>query len=111
MNIGDAKLVPTEGICEKVFACKGNKIFHTPLEYIFDAKDASVTLHAGDATGVIVGRVQEILDYGHTRYAIIDACGQKITAAYDGNVGDTVDVSVAATAMTIKDKTIDIIIV
>ena len=111
MNIGDAKLVPTEGICEKVFACKGNKIFHTPLEYIFDAKDASVTLHAGDATGVIVGRVQEILDYGHTRYAIIDACGQKITAAYDGNVGDTVDVSVAATAITIKDKTIDIIIV
>ena len=111
MNIGDAKLVPTEGICEKVFACKGNKIFHTPLEYIFDAKDASVALHSGEGTGVIVGRVQEILDYGHTKYAIIDAYGQKITAAYDGNVGDTVDVSVAAIAMTIKDKTIDIIIV
>ena len=111
MNIGDAKLVPSEIICEKVFACKGNKIFHTPLEYIFDAKNATIAEHVEDKAGVIVGKVLEILDYGHTKYAVVDAYGQKLTAAYDGKVGDTVDVSIPPEALTIKDKSIDIIIV
>ena len=111
MNIGDAKLIPSATICEKVFACKGNKIFHTPLEYIFEAKNATVSAHTGDASDVIVGEVMEILDYGHTRYAVIDAYGQKLTTAYDGKVGDMVDVSIPSEAITIKDKSIDIIIV
>ena len=111
MNIGTDRLIPTESICEKVFACKGNKIFHTPLEYIFEAKDATVSLHSESNGNVIVGKVLEILDYGHTRYAVIDAHGQRITAAYEGKVGDEVNVSVPASALTIKDKSIDIIIV
>ena len=111
MNIGDAKLVPSKIICEKVFACKGNKIFHTPLEYIFDAKNATIAEHVEDKAGVIVGKVLEILDYGHTKYAVVDAYGQKLTAAYNGKVGDTVDVSIPSEALTIKDKSIDIIIV
>ena len=111
MNIGTDRLIPTESICEKVFACKGNKIFHTPLEYIFEAKDATVSLHSEGDGNVIVGKVLEILDYGHTRYAVIDAHGQRITAAYEGKVGDEVNVSVPASALTIKDKSIDIIIV
>ena len=111
MNIGANRLIPTESICEKVFACKGNKIFHTPLEYIFEAKDATVTPHSEGRGDVITGKVLEILDYGHTKYAVIDAHGQKITAAYSGNTGDAVDVSVPASAITIKDKSLDIIIV
>ena len=111
MNIGEAKLVPTETICEKIFACKGNKIFHTPLQYIVDAKDITVSEHVDRATGVLCGSVVEILDYSSAKYAVIDVYGQKITAAYAGSVGDTVDVAIPAEAMTIKDKTIDIIIV
>ncbi len=111
MNIGEDKLIPTDSICEKVFACKGNKIFHTPLEYIFEAKDATVGPHTDGARGVITGKVIEILDYGHTRYAVIDVHGQKLTAAYNGNAGDEVDISVPSNAITIKDKSIDIIIV
>ena len=111
MNIGDAKLVPTDSICEKVFACKGNKIFHTPLEYIVAAKDLEVLPHTNEAANTLTGKVLEILDYGRTKYAVIDVYGQKLIAAYDGNVGDTVDVIVPVEVVTIKDKSIDIIIV
>ena len=111
MNIGDAKLVPTDSICEKVFACKGNKIFHTPLEYIVEAKYLTVAPHTEGAENVLVGKVLEILDYGRAKYAVIDIYGQKLIATYDGNIGDTVDVCVSVEAVTIKDKSIDIIIV
>ena len=110
MNIGEAKLVPTERICEKVFACKGNKIFHTPLAYIVSVKDLTVA-PANGAQNALSGTVQEILDYGKEKYAVIDVYGQKLTALYDGSVGDTVDVVVPVDAVTIKDKAIDIIIV
>ena len=110
MEIGGARLVPTEGICEKLFACKGNKIFHTPLEYIVDAD--KLTVVSGGAEGNrLSGKVTEILDYGHIKYAKIDVNGQILTAAYNGNVGDSVDVLVPVEAVTIKDKSIDIIIV
>lgn len=111
MNVGEAKLVPTDSICEKVFACKGNKIFHTPLEYIVEAKYLTVAPHTEGAENVLVGKVIEILDYGRAKYAVIDVYGQKLIAAYNGNVGDTVDVTVPVEAVTIKDKSIDIIIV
>ena len=111
MNIGDAKLVPTDSICEKVFACKGNKIFHTPLEYVVNAKDLTVVPSAEGNQNALTGKVLEILDYGRTKYAVIDVYGQKLIAAYDGNVGDMVDVLVPVETVTIKDKSIDIIIV
>ena len=111
MNIGDAKLVPTDSICEKVFACKGNKIFHTPLQYIVAAKDLEVLPHTNETANTLTGKVLEILDYGRTKYAVIDVYGQKLIAAYDGNVGDMVDVLVPGETVTIKDKSIDIIIV
>lgn len=111
MNIGDAKLVPTESICEKVFACKGNKIFHTPLEYVVDAKALTVLPSVEGAQNALTGKVLEVLDYGRAKYAVIDVYGQKLIAAYDGSAGDTVDVIVPVEAVTIKDKSIDIIIV
>ena len=110
MEIGGKRLVPTESICEKLFACKGNKIFHTPLEYIVDA-DKLTVVPSGAEGNLLCGKVTEILDYGHTRYAKIDVNGQTLTAAYDGKVGDSVDVIVPVEAVTIKDKSIDIIIV
>ncbi len=111
MNVGDAKLVPTDSICEKVFACKGNKIFHTPLEYIVEAKDLTVAPRADETKNALSGKVLEIMDYGKAKYAVIDVYGQKLVAEYDGNVGDDVDVCVPVEALTIKDKSIDIIIV
>lgn len=111
MKIGDAKLIPTDTICEKIFACKGNKIFHTPLEYIVEAKDITVCAHSDKAENVLTGSVADIFDYESAKYALIDVYGQKLTAAYDGNIGDSVDVKFPAEAVTIKDKAIDIIIV
>ena len=110
MNVGTAKLVPADSTCEKVFAVKGSKIFRTPLEYIFDASVATVSLHEEGATNVLVGTVKETLDYGHINYAIIDVEGQKVVAEYNGAEGDVVDICIPATEITIKDKTIDIII-
>jgi multiple sugar transport system ATP-binding protein len=111
MNIGEAKLTPTDSICEKLFACKGSKIFHTPLEYIVDANDLQVLPCTDVRENCLSGKVDEILDYGHTRYAVIDTYGQKLIAAYDGNVGDEVNIFVPVEKITIKDKTIDITIV
>jgi hypothetical protein len=110
MNVGTAKLVPAEITCEKVFAVKGSKIFRTPLEYIFDASVATVSGHVEGAENVLTGTVNEILDYGHIKYARVDVEGQSIVVEYDGAEGDKVDVSIPAEAITIKDKTIDIII-
>ena len=111
MSIGSAKLKPTDGICEKLFACKGNKIFHTPLEYIFDAKDVKVSKSNSYVDGVLTGMVLKTLDYGHTKYAVIDVYGQELIAEYDGNNGDDVRIDVPVETITIKDKSIDIIIV
>jgi len=111
MNIGDAKLVPTDSICEKVFACKGSKIFHTPLEYTISAKALSVAPHGSGGQNALVGTVLELLDYGREKYAVIDVYGQKLTALYDGIAGDTVDVTVPVEEVTIQDKSIGIIIV
>ena len=110
MNVGAAKLIPTVPACEKIFACKGSKIFRTPLEYIFDASVVTVTPHEEGATDVLTGTVSEIRDYGFVRYATIDTEGQKVVAAYDGAVGDQVDLHVPAESIVIKDKSIDIII-
>ena len=71
----------------------------------------TVAPHNDNAENVLCGRVLEVLDYGHAKYAVIDAYGQKLIAAYNGNVGETVDVTVPVEAVTIKDKSIDIIIV
>ena len=60
---------------------------------------------------MLTGTVTQILDYNREKYAVIDAYGQKITALYNGNLGDVVDVAVPVEAVTIKDKSIDIIIV
>ena len=110
MNVGAAKLIPTVPACEKIFACKGSKIFRTPLEYIFDASVVTVTPHEEGTTDVLTGTVSEIRDYGFVRYATIDTEGQKVVAAYDGAVGDQVDLHVPAESIVIKDKSIDIII-
>ena len=110
MSVGAAKLIPTVPACEKIFACKGSKIFRTPLEYIFDASVVTVTPHEEGATDVLTGTVSEIRDYGFVRYATIDTEGQKVVAAYDGAVGDHVDLHVPAESIVIKDKSIDIII-
>ena len=110
MNVGAAKLIPTVPACQKIFACKGSKIFRTPLEYIFDASVVTVTPHEEGATDVLTGTVSEIRDYGFVRYATIDTEGQKVVAAYDGAVGDQVDLHVPAESIVIKDKSIDIII-
>ena len=110
MNIGSSKLTPSDMMCEKLFACKGNKIFHTPLEFIF-ADSAVTVLPSGEGCGTLCGVVTEILDYGSSKYATVNVEGFAVTARYDGNVGDEVDLLIAVDEITVKDKSIDIIIV
>jgi len=112
MNIGESKLIPSERICEKLFACKGAKIFTTELEYEFATKDAKAyNAEGADLTNVLVGDVVEILDYVQRVYARVDlGCGEVIVE-YDGEVGDKVAIDINVDSLIIKDKKIDIIIV
>jgi hypothetical protein len=111
MNVGKQRLVPNDSICEKLFACKGNKIFHTPLEYVIDANELAVHPIGKSVYNALRGTVLKILDYGQTKYAVIDTCAQQLIAKYDGKPGDEVEVFVPVDKLTIKDKTIDITIV
>jgi hypothetical protein len=110
-DIDGAKLQPGDATCEKLFACKGNKIFHTPLEYVIDANELAVHPIGESVYNALRGTVLEILDYGQTKYAVIDTCDQRLIAKYDGKPGDEVEVFVPVDKLTIKDKTIDITIV
>ena len=110
-EMAGARLTPNEAMCEKLFACKGNKIFHTPLEYSFNISDTVITPHDENAGIPLRGTVEEIKDYGYIKYATVAVDTQKLIGAYDGNVGDFVDVSIDPDLFTIKDKNIDIIIV
>ncbi len=109
MNISASKLLPSVEMCTKLFACKGEKIFRTPLEYIFSANDTSLSNDENDSVN---GTVKEILDYGYIRYARVDIGGQLITVPYnEGSVGDSVHIKIPCDKITVKDKNIDIIIV
>ena len=74
-------------------------------------KALSVAPEGSGKQNVLTGKVLEVLDYGREKDAVVDVYGQKLTAPYSGNVGDVVDVAVPVEAVTIKDKSIDIIIV
>ena len=112
MQTGSTKLVPSVRICEKLFACKGTKIFNTDLLYEFNTDDLSVRLYEEElANHRLVGIVKEILDYGSKKYAKIDVESGVVLAQYDGEVNDKVMIDIDVDKITIKDKAINIIIV
>lgn len=96
---------------KKLFACKGAKIFHTPVEYIFNAQDVLVSFGNGSPKSSLNGTVERIMDYGDIKYAVINVDNNKITAPYDGSEGDSVNIKIKPDAITVKDKQLDIIIV
>ena len=112
MQTGSTKLVPSVRICEKLFACKGTKIFNTDLLYEFNTDDLSVRLYEEElANHRLVGIVKEILNYGSKKYAKIDVESGVVLAKYDGEVNDKVMIDIDVDKITIKDKAINIIIV
>lgn len=111
IQIGDQRIVPSRTVCEKLFACKGTSIFKTPLVYEFDAEGVSVV---EEKTGeCLVGSVSDILDYGQEKFAMVDVQGVNVCAPITGldvNVGDSVNLLIDQSALIVKDKTLDIII-
>lgn len=112
MKTHDAKLKPSERICEKLFACKGPKIFNTNLRYEFNLYDAQVVLaNEENSKNHLVGEVLEIIDYGKIKFARIQIGTEEIKGIYNGCVGDKVLVEIDVDKITIIDSAIDIIIV
>lgn len=112
MHFGGAKLVPSNRICEKLFACKGTKIFNTSLTYQFHTKDIKVLESSmNDSENRLKGTVKEILDYGDKVFAKVEVASQMIIVEYNGNVGDKVVLDIDVDSIVIIDKSIDIIIV
>ncbi len=108
MEIGDQKLSPAKALCEKLFACKGTKIFRTDLEYIFDAH--SVCVVGSEAPNTLKGRISEVLDYGNITYSKISVGEQSVIVPHYGNTGDEVCLGIDGNAISVKDKSLDIII-
>ena len=112
MKINKSCLIPSERICEKVFACKGTKIFTTKLEYEFNLNDATVYLATEEnKQNKLTGTVEEILDYASVKFAKVKVGEEQILVKYDGAVSDEVVVDIDVDKITIIDKNIDIIIV
>ena len=110
MEMAGQRLLPTVSLCKKLFACKGTKIFHTALEYVFDAHNVKVVENAKENTA-LSGEVIEILDYGYIKYSRIAIGNETVVAAYDGKIGEKVQLSLDCDSITIKDKALDITIV
>ena len=112
LKINDSNLRPSNRICEKVFACKGSKIFTTALEYEFNLKDAKVySLNDCDSTNKIKGTVQEVFDYATTKFSKVKIGEETTLVEYAGTVGEEVAIEIDVDKITIIDKSIDIIIV
>jgi hypothetical protein len=114
LDISDRLVSAEDALCQKLFSCKGTSIFHTPLAYVFPPSAVTVTPRVRDASGdtsALTGKVTAILDYGRAAYARIAIGSQTITALYDGSAGDTVNLILDQSSISIIDREADIIIV
>ncbi|MBR6796108.1 MAG: sn-glycerol-3-phosphate ABC transporter ATP-binding protein UgpC [Clostridia bacterium] len=111
MEIAGQRIASSKRISEKLFACKGTKIFKTPLEYVFGAD--AVAVSDSEINGICFrGTVSEILDYGEKKYARVDLGGGKlIIVKCEGEISGDVWVALNRDGVTVKDKNLDIIIV
>ncbi len=108
LEISGQQLVPTKTLCEKLFTCKGTKLFRIPLEYQFDV-DSVCVVQAGE--NVLRGTVSRILDYTTASYATVDiGGGNTVTVAYSGQVGDQVLLAINGQAISVRDTALDIMI-
>ena len=110
MNMEGMNITPSNRICEKLFACKGAKIFNTDLVYEFSLKDILVS-KLDESTNKLIGTITKVYDYTYTKFVEIEIGNQMILAEYNGQVGDQVQVKLDVDKVTIIDKQIDIIIV
>ena len=112
MQINNSKLIPSERICEKVFACKGAKIFNTDLAYEFNVADArAYKCIETPSENTLSGTVVELYDYTDKVYAKVQVGEEYLLVQYNGEVNDTVSIDIDVDKITIIDKSIDIIIV
>ena len=111
MDGTDQTISAPNEMSKKLFACKGAKIFSTPVEYIFDASSICALKEEGKAGRTLKGKVSEIKDYGYIKYATVQVDGAEIIAPYSGECGDDVSLMIDPSAITVKDKQLDIIIV
>ncbi len=110
LDVSDQPIAADSELCQKLFSCKGTRIFHTPLAYRFGAASVTVTPR-GKQKNTLSGKVTEILDYGRTVYARIAVGAQKLIAPYTGSPGDAVSLSIDQSRLTVVDREADIIIV
>lgn len=109
LKIGKYKLIPSRRICEKLFACKGTKIFNTALIYEFNAKDLNISKESGKNR--LSGKIIEVLDYGMKKYSKVDIGSNTVIVKYNGTINEIIELDIDVDKITIIDKFIDIIIV
>ena len=114
LDIADHPLAADKTLCDTLFACRGAKIFRTPLTYSFPASAVTLTPRAdGDPAtrDVLTGRVAAVLDYGRTTYASVSLGSHRIIAPYDGKVGDPVAITLDQSRLTVTDRDTGMIVI
>ncbi len=106
IQVGEQKILADDALAMKLFAVKDTKIFNLDLEYIVPAAALAETSGEG-----IKGVVTEVLDYGDSRYIKVDVESATVVASSEtANVGDAVTLAVDQSLVSVKDRTLDIII-
>ncbi len=97
----------------KLFACKGTKIFKTPLSYIFDQNAFVSAEQTGENVATLHGKVAEVYDYGKEVFAkvTLQSGDCVIAPVASAEIKGDVTLYVDLDKLSVKDKSIDIMIV
>jgi len=115
LEIGKQLLASPDPVSQRLFACKGTKIFRTPLSYRFDAGSVRVDTKADENRQQLIGQVDEIRDYGQARYAFVRVDGTDgervcVPMTSDLTIGQPVVLTPDLASVTVIDRALDIII-
>ncbi len=109
LQVGNQEILADDAFAAKLFAVKDTKVFALDLEYIIPV--TALSINTNDVNGGFNGVVTDVYDYGDSRYVAVDVEGEKLVASSStACVGEQVYLSVDQSAVTVKDKALDIII-
>ncbi len=111
VDMADMPIPADRELSEKLFSCKGSRIFHLPLLYRFPPDAVKVLPHGEQSTGgTLHGRIRSISDYGRTTYAHISVGTHEVIAPFRGAVGDEVDLVIDQSRLTVTERETGIIL-
>ncbi len=114
-EMADQPIEADKALSDKLFSCKGSRIFGLDLTYAFPAEAVTVLLREPGDRRALSARVNEILDFGRTTYLRASVGTQSVTAPCPADikaaVGDRVFLVIDQARLSVVDRAQDMIIV